>query len=587
MDEAIVAILNELRSGGEPDAHWLDILLRRLSASQPDPSRRLAKRQLLPYYLAQRTEKSKAWESWHVTEAEDDTIVALLRAKPRRTASGVATITVLMKPWPCASDCLYCPNDIRMPKSYLSDEPACQRAEHNRFDPYLQVASRLRVLSDMGHNTDKIELIVLGGTFSDYPLEYRTWFIGELFRALNEVGTNVGDASCLKREAECTASGTGGESSKLEAAAFGPQREVNSGTISYRVGISRLGAYPEASYQRMGADEVAKLQQANEDAAHRVVGLVVETRPDCITPEHLIELRRLGCTKVQVGLQSLTPSILKANARGASLEGIERAFELLREFGFKSHVHFMANLLGATPESDLADFVTLVTDERFLPDEVKLYPCALVESSRLTGFHDTGEWKPYEEAELIDLLAQCIIATPAHTRISRMIRDISSSDIIAGNKKTNLRQMVEQAVVTSGERPKEMRMREIATSDVVPSELHIEEICYATSNTQEVFLQWVNDNGALAGFCRLSLPNGKPHAMIREVHIYGRVSKLHEAKEGAQHSGLGRALVKRACEIASQEDRESVKVISAVGTRGYYRNLGFEDGELYQEMLLT
>lgn len=583
MDEAIETILTELRAGNAPDVRWLDKLLRQLSASQPDSSCRLAKRQLLPHYLAQKAGETDLWRSWGVTESEDDAIVALLRAKPRRTASGVATITVLMKPWPCASDCLYCPNDVRMPKSYLSDEPACQRAEHNFFDPYLQVSSRLRVLADMGHNTDKIELIVLGGTFSDYPIDYRTWFICELFRALNEAGTAAGEAQCEERRAAYEAAGMSNDPAKLAADARALQGNVNDGELSYNEAIRIRNAYPVLPFQQATMEDVLLEQQANEDAVHRVVGLVVETRPDAITEAHLEELRRLGCTKVQVGLQSLTPEVLAANARGATLPSIERAFELLRAYGFKSHVHFMANLLGATPESDLADFRTLVGDPRFLPDEVKLYPCALVESSRLTKFHDGGIWEPYSEDELVDLLAQCVLATPAHTRISRMIRDISSADIIAGNKKTNLRQIVEQRVGESGRRSQEMRMREIATTDVATDDLRLSEIRYATSNTEEVFLQWVDPDDNLAGFCRLSLPHGRSHAMIREVHIYGRVSKLHESKEGTQHAGLGRALVQRACNIACQEGRESIKVISAVGTRNYYRSLGFEDGDLYQE----
>ena len=583
MNEAIESILRELRAGNQPDGCWLDKLLRRLSASQPDPAHRLAKKQLLPFYLAQKADDTAVWQAWAITETEDDAIVALLRAKPRRTASGVATITVLMKPWPCASDCLYCPNDVRMPKSYLSDEPACQRAEHNFFDPYLQVASRLRVLADMGHNTDKIELIVLGGTFSDYLVEYRTWFVCELFRALNEAGTAEGEASYAERRTAYEQVGMSNEPAQLAADVEALQKRVDAGGLHYNEAIHACDAYPQLPFQQATMEDILREHRINEEAAHRVVGLVVETRPDVITEAHLEELRRLGCTKVQVGLQSLTPAILEANARGASLPSINRAFELLRIYGFKSHVHFMTNLLGATPASDLGDFRMLVEDPRFLPDEVKLYPCALVESARLTEHYEDGTWQPYGEDALVDLLTQCVLATPAHTRISRMIRDISSTDIIAGNKKTNLRQIVEQRVAESGVKPKEMRLREIATADISPEELRLDEIRYSTTNTDEVFLQWVDGQDNLAGFCRLSLPHGAQHAMIREVHIYGRVSKLHEAKEGTQHAGLGRALVQRACDIAREEGRPTVKVISAVGTRGYYRSLGFEDGDLYQE----
>lgn len=592
MDEAISEIIDFIESGGEPDARWLDRLLRGLNRKSHDSERRVAKRRLLPYYLQQKAQQTDAWLRWGVDEATDYAIVALLRAKPRRTASGVATVTVLMKPWPCAGDCVYCPSDVRMPKSYLADEPACQRAEHNFFDPYLQAASRVRVLADMGHNVDKVELIVLGGTFGDYPQDYRTWFVKELFRALNDLGEGVAGLECASRAALYEAEGASNDPVVLENAVREAQSMVDSGAMGYNEAVGRMVAEAAAEacvshdFQSASLDELFSEHERNVDAAHRVVGLVVETRPDCITREHLEEARLLGCTKVQMGLQSLTPEVLAANARTASLDHIVRAFALLREYGFKSHVHFMTNLLGATSESDLADFATLVSDPRFLPDEVKLYPCALVESSRLMERHAAGEWSPYAEDELVRLLAECVLATPPYTRISRMVRDIPSTDIVEGNKKTNLRQIVEDAVRESGRPIAEMRMREIATSDVCVDDLRMQEVRYETSNTREAFLQWVDGEGRLAGFLRLSLPGGKAHAMIREVHVYGRVSRLHESKEGAQHSGLGRALVERACDIAAAEGRTSIKVISAVGTRGYYRSLGFADGRLYQEMRL-
>lgn len=592
MDEAISEIIDFIESGGEPDARWLDRLLRGLNRKSHDSERRVAKRRLLPYYLQQKAQQTDAWLRWGVDEATDDAIVALLRAKPRRTASGVATVTVLMKPWPCAGDCVYCPSDVRMPKSYLADEPACQRAEHNFFDPYLQAASRVRVLADMGHNVDKVELIVLGGTFGDYPQDYRTWFVKELFRALNDLGEGVAGLECASRAALYEAEGASNDPVVLENAVREAQSMVDSGAMGYNEAVGRMVAEAAAEacvshdFQSASLDELFSEHERNVDAAHRVVGLVVETRPDCITREHLEEVRLLGCTKVQMGLQSLTPEVLAANARTASLDHIVRAFALLREYGFKSHVHFMTNLLGATSESDLADFATLVSDPRFLPDEVKLYPCALVESSRLMERHAAGEWSPYAEDELVRLLAECVLATPPYTRISRMVRDIPSTDFVEGNKKTNLRQIVEDAVRESGRPIAEMRMREIATSDVCVDDLRMQEVRYETSNTREAFLQWVDGEGRLAGFLRLSLPGGKAHAMIREVHVYGRVSRLHESKEGAQHSGLGRALVERACDIAAAEGRTSIKVISAVGTRGYYRSLGFADGRLYQEMRL-
>jgi elongator complex protein 3 len=271
---------------------------------------------------------------------------------------------------------------------------------------------------------------------------------------------------------------------------------------------------------------------------------------------------------------------------------------VLRAFGFKIHVHFMVNLLGATPQADRNDYQLLVSDPRFCPDEVKLYPCALVETARLMSSYRAGSWRPYGEQELIDLLVADVLATPAYTRISRMIRDISSTDIVAGNRKTNLRQMVEQRLVGRKAEVREIRMREIATSDVSLSDLHLARVTYQTAASTEHFLQWVDADGRIAGFCRLSLPDARATeatagadaqptppgtAMIREVHVYGRVAGLGtSAQGGAQHAGLGKALVEEACTLAAQAGYERVAVISAVGTRAYYRSLGFADTGLYQ-----
>jgi elongator complex protein 3 len=251
-------------------------------------------------------------------------------------------------------------------------------------------------------------------------------------------------------------------------------------------------------------------------------------------------------------------------------------------------VHFMANLLGSTPDADTTDYLRLVTDERFLPDEVKLYPCCLVESSRLGAFFESGAWQPYGEDELVDLLVADTLATPAYTRISRMIRDISSTDIVAGNKKTNLRQMVEARITGAGAKVREIRMREVATSDVAPSDLRLDCVSYHTTVSDERFLQWVTPEGRIAGFLRLSLPLTGTEAMIREVHVYGRVAGLGASERGgAQHVGLGRSLVEEACRRAHEAGFAAINVISAIGTRNYYRGLGFYDAGLYQRRLLA
>lgn len=608
MKEALIETVAWLKSGNELSQRELDQILRKHSRSLEDPSRRLSKRHLLAFFLQEKQQQSALWRSLELDDATNEALVRLLRAKPRRTASGVATVTVLTKPWPCGHDCIYCPNDVSMPKSYLGDEPACQRAERCFFDPYLQVAARLTMLETMGHNTDKVELIVLGGTWFDYPAAYRLWFACELFRALDDFGCERLEREVSRRRGlyeQARAALVDGEpvEDRIRHAEAVMQRAVDAGEMSYAQAFNALEPLRAPSFPQLDdafSNEVLqKLQQGNEQARARCVGLVVETRPDTVSASALRELRRLGVTKVQVGVQSLNDAILAKNVRGGSVDETAQALGLIRLFGFKSHVHMMANLIGADPKADLQQYRTLMEDERFKPDEVKLYPCALVESARLTEAFSSGAWRPYSEEELVELLAACVLATPEYTRISRMIRDIPSDDILCGSKKTNLRQIVEERVKSlTGERPVcEMRMREVATGEVDADHLHMEEVRYETVNTHEVFLQWVDAARRLAGFLRLSLPKtgalfvelpiGKGEAMIREVHVYGRTSRLHEKSEGNQHLGLGKQLVERACQIAREAGYASVNVISAVGTRAYYRSLGFVDHGLYQRRELS
>lgn len=587
--------------------------------SEPAKARPLSKRQLMAFYLDVQKNQPERWSSWCLSDEQQRRLVRTLQMKPRRTASGVATITVLTKPWKCSSNCLYCPNDLRMPKSYLADEPACQRAERTFFDPYLQVAARLKALTEMGHITDKVELIVLGGTWSDYPESYQIWFIRELFRALNDGSQAIGNLPARKHAYE--SAGISCDPELLKAFVAEEQRRIDNRETTYNQAFDRLygenAAWASVSqWQKATWEELEAEHDANVDGQHRVVGLVIETRPERITPTHLAALRRMGCTKVQMGIQSLDEKVRTLNDRHTSTQQIQRAFELLRLFGFKTHVHAMVNLLGATPESDKTDYLRLCNDAAFQPDEVKLYPCVLVEGTGLCERFEDHTWQPYSEPSLVDVLVSDTCATPAFTRISRMIRDISAPDIKAGNKKVNLRQLVEQRIDSEGLATAEIRHREVSLANVAAEDLSLEVVEYETTATNERFLQWVTPQGKIAGFLRLSLPHANAiaqlseeyeaatsktaeqrhtlpfplqagEAMIREVHVYGRVEKLqHAGINNAQHRGLGTQLVNRACELASRAGYQRINVISAVGTRGYYRKLGFYDNGLYQQRML-
>lgn len=471
--------------------------------------------------------------------AEDAGLFAKLRMKPTRTLSGVTTVTVLTKPFPCPGECIFCPNDSRMPKSYLPDEPGAARAYQNEFDPFRQVRSRILAYEAVGHPTDKIELLVLGGSWTSYAPEYREWFIRRCFDALNGIGGSDG----------------GAESDSLEAA-----------------------------------------QRRNESASHRNVGLVVETRPDELNSDTLKELRRLGVTKIQLGIQSLDDRLLTLNRRGHSVQEALNAVALCRAAGFKIVLHWMPNLLGATPESDREDFARLWSADRgglgFCPDEIKIYPTQLVENADLYREWVEGRYRPYDTETLIELIAAIKPTIPPYCRVNRVIRDIPSHHVVAGNTRTSLRMDIQKRVRENGQRCGCIRCREVKGEAVARERLTLVDTVYEAVHAEEHFLQFVTADDKLAGYLRLSL--AKPNcpdtgieelsgaSIIREIHIYGQSLAVGEEAEGAaQHIGLGRFLIERAVEITRENGLEKIAVIAAVGTRGYYRKRGFNQGQYY------
>lgn len=617
MDELILDILQQLRDGsqGALDTHQLEMLINSYnsgidsSAHSTEREKLIPKRAILPYFLQVKQKNDELWQSWNVTPELEERFIRSVRMKPRRTASGVATITVITRPHTCSSNCIYCPCDLRMPKSYLANEPACQRAELTFFDPYVQVAARLQALHQMGHSTDKVELIVLGGTWSDYPEGYQYWFIKELFRALNEWPSSP--QHIQERLDWYTSFGLQNSEEALSSFVAEQQKAVFDDAATYNQAFHKIydTSQPhQSAWSQMEStyDELVEQQHVNEAAAARVVGLVIETRPDTITPDNLRMFRQLGCTKIQIGIQSTRQEILDANQRQMSVAQIKRAFSLIRLYGFKIHSHLMVNLLGATPEADKQDFKTFVADPGFLPDEIKLYPCALVSGTQLVQKYREGAWRPYAKDELVDVLVQDVLNTPPYVRISRMIRDISATDILVGNKHTNLRQMVEQELASDNvaSRVQEIRFREINQQQVRAAELSLQDFAYTTAVSEEHFLQWVTTDNKIAGFCRLSLPHWDKltsgacdvsadellvqpgQAMIRELHVYGQALSLGSEGMSAQHQGLGQKLLTKASSIAAEAGYTSLNVISSIGTRAYYRAQGFTDAGLYQQKAL-
>lgn len=453
-----------------------------------------------------------------------------LQMKPTRSQAGVTVVTVLTKPYPCPGQCIFCPTDARMPKSYLHDEPGARRAERHAFDPYEQTTARLQALNNIGHPTEKIELLILGGTWSSYRRDYQEWFVKRCLDGLNGVE----------------------------------------------------------------ADTLPEAQALNAQGERRNVGLVVETRPDHVTADELRWFRYLGVTKVQIGLQNLNDRILTLNRRGETVAQQKGAIRLLRLAGFKIHAHWMANLLGATLESDAADFGRLWHDPAYRPDELKIYPCMLVENAELYQYWQRGEYQPYSEEEVTELLIACKQQVPPYARLNRIVRDIPTTNVVAGNKKANLRQIAQQIMKKRGLRCRCIRCREIRRERVAPADLELLVEKYETEGTTEYFLSYETRQGQLAGFLRLSLPDREQelplpelagHAMIREVHVYGPALPLGEESQGeAQHMGLGSRLVEKAKEIARAAGYGRMAVISAIGTQEYYARHGFQVNGLYMTM---
>jgi elongator complex protein 3 len=511
-----------------------------------------------------------------------------VQRRPVRTQSGVAPLTVLTKPFPCPGKCIFCPNDVRMPKSYLSDEPGAQRAANNRFDPYLQTWNRLAAFDAIGHPTDKIELIVLGGTWSFYPEAYQINFVKRCLEAMNDFGAG--------RDERERFSPTTPDFVEIDADVRGDAFTKN----PYNQRVTQFLHSQQAgrlvvSEEESDWESLSEAQRQNETAGARCVGLVLETRPDHVDEEEVLRLRRLGATKVQLGVQSLDDRILEANRRGHDVLATRRAFDRLRRAGFKLHAHWMANLLGATPESDCEDFRRLFDDEAFRPDELKLYPCSLVETAELMGPWRRGEWRPYEEDELLDVIAESLPRVPRWCRVTRVIRDISSDDIVVGNKRTNFRQIAEKEIARRGQRLVEVRQREIRDEGFDEASLELVQTEYASGSGREIFLELVTASDRIVGFLRLSLPEEPSfieelgrNALVRELHVYGGTVEIGALSGGrAQHRGFGARLLDAAEKTARGAGYETLSVISAIGTRDYYRHQRFNDGDLYQHRALS
>ena len=625
MEDVLIDILKKLRTGAKLDDRALHAVITAHSKNAGAPGRICSKRQLLSYYFETRAHDFARWESWDVDEDLQTRLLAVLRMKPRRCASGVASVTVLTKPHPCPGSCIFCPSDLTMPKSYLASEPACQRAEQCCFDPYLQVTSRLRTLYLMGHPVDEVELVVLGGSWTEYPKAYRLWFAAELYRALNDWDSaHIPNFSAFAKDV-ATLPGRSDEYAKFSQEPWGAddvstrqlryaglhisstregarglcsraQGKVDAQEMSYDEAVTRLygtGGWEIAGRMQRGTWAGLSAQmRANETAAARCVGFSVETRPDCVNAVSLLEMARMGCDRLQIGVQSLDDKVLSANWRGQDAATSRRALDLARLFGMRVHVHYMLNLYLSTPQKDLAGFTELAAGG--LCDEVKLYPCVLVAGTPLVRLAAGGAWKPYPHNTLLDLCASCMKAAPAWVRMSRMVRDISTDDILAGNKTPNLRQEVDRLLEEEGAEIFEIRHRELGTRKLDGGALHLQSVPYRTPVSQERLLQVVTDDGRLVALARLSFPDARcvsdagaalpvrpGEAVLRELHVFGAGDAT------ASLAGpLREKLLDSAAAIAARRGCSALVSCAPPGIRPFLRAHGFEDGTLFMRRAL-
>ena len=455
-----------------------------------------------------------------------------LRTSPIRTASGIAIIGVMTKPHVCPhGTCIFCPGGIRFgtPQSYVKNEPGVLKAIELEYDPCKQVLSRINLLTSSGHRVNKAELIMIGGTFLSLPIDYQRDFIKGCFDGLN-------------------------------------------GVIS-----SSLGE----------AHRVA------EKSRIRNVGLTIETKPDWCQKEHVDLMLSFGGTRVEIGVQALSDEIYKAVNRGHTLEDVVKAFKYSKDSGFKVVAHMMPGLPGSNPEKDLDDLRTLFEDQDFKPDMLKVYPTLVTESTPLYNMYRIGKYRPYDLDTMIDMMVEMKKFIPKWVRIMRIQREISSREILSGVNKGNLRQLVLEEAGKRSVECKCIRCREIGLkrlkneTNVKKENIKLLRECYEASDGLEIFASYEDvSNNILIGFIRIRIPSSDCHrpeiinkcGLVRELHVYGQLVPVGENFDsGWQHKGFGSKLMKEAERICSEEfEVKKMVVISAVGTREYYRKLGYE-----------
>ena len=546
---------------------------------------------------------------------KNQTFEMLLRKRAIRSLSWIVPVQVLTKPWPCPGQCIFCPNDPWMPKSYIKSEPGAMRAWLNQFDPMKQVYNRLQSLTTTGHKTDKIEMIILGWSWDAYPRDYKIDFVKQLYDACNTF-------SDLKIKQDLWWEG-----------------EDNS---KYHFEIENLDKINYSS-------SLKEAIKRNETAKNRIIGLTIETRPDLVSHENCKFWRELGVTRVEMWIQSTDDEVLKLNKRGHNVQKIKDAIHIMRQYGLKISIHLMPWLYGSDFEKDIQSFKDIYSDPSFQPDEIKFYPTSVIPNTELYNLYKEWKYTPITTDQILAEIRETFLnIIPPYTRIKRLIRDIPATEIVAGSNITNLSQMAHESLlkemrdsyhwkwnidienfyrrlywdyklyeseeeyfenisnfnkewwvdiiwtqpdlksfrnfVCLDTRSREVRNRiEKKKSDFLNLVLR----WYKSSVGQECFISFEDELGYLYGFTRLLLPNDdsvvwvewleKWTAIIRELHVYGELQKIWEkSNQWTQHTWLGKRLLSFAERLSKSFGYNQISVISWVGVREYYKNLWFK-----------
>ncbi|MBW2982225.1 tRNA uridine(34) 5-carboxymethylaminomethyl modification radical SAM/GNAT enzyme Elp3 [Candidatus Woesearchaeota archaeon] len=521
----------------------------------------------------------------HATPSQAEKLKLI--TKPTRTISGVAVVAVMSYPFSCPhGKCLMCPGGPAsifgdVPQSYTGKEPATMRALRNKFDPYLQVMNRLEHYVVMGQSPEKVELIIMGGTFPSFGKKYQENFVKNCFKAMNDFSSMF-----YKR-------------GKFDFIRFKKFFELP-GKVDDPIRAKNIHAKLR-KLKLKGKKSLEAEQRKNENSNIKCVGLTLETRPDFAKLKQANEMLKLGCTRVELGVQSVYESALKKIQRGHSVKDTIDSISILKDFGFKINAHYMLGLPGITKKKDLEGLKELFTNKDFKPDMLKLYPCMVVEGTKLYKLWKKGKYKPLTTKQAAEIISEAKRFIPTYCRITRIMRDIPTYMTEAGVDRTNLRQYIEQLTKKKGIKCRCIRCKESGhvlrkNKNIKIGKIEIKILQYSASDGNEFFISFEDSkNDILFGYCRLRFPLRllrkeitEDSALIRELHIYSpSISIGKKSKHSYQHRGLGKKLLEKAEEIAKTHYKKKIVIISGIGARKYFAKMNYRKQGPYMVKLLN